>query len=156
MGELVLLIGLQGSGKTAFVHARLTGTHLHLSKDHWPNARRREARLRRLLAEALAGGQRVVVDNTSPTPAERAPLIAIARAHGAHVVGLFFAQRLAGCLARNAQRTGRARVPEEALAITAQRLRPPAAHEGFDALFRVRLVEGQGFELDPWPGEAPG
>ncbi|MBF5043489.1 AAA family ATPase [Aggregicoccus sp. 17bor-14] len=146
MAELVLLVGLQAAGKTRFVQERLAATHLHLSKDHWPNARRREARLRRLLAEALARGRSVVVDNTSPTAADRAPLIAIARAHGARVVGLFFAQRLAGCLARNAERTGRARVSDEALCITAARLRPPTLAEGFDALYRVRWVEG-GFTL---------
>ena len=61
--DLVLFIGLQGSGKSSFYRERFAATHVHVSKDLWPNARKREARQRRLIAEALdrgrpgAGGQ---------------------------------------------------------------------------------------------------
>ena len=121
--ELVLLIGLQGSGKSSFYRERFAGTHALVSKDLWPHARKRDARQQRLIQEALAAGRSVVVDNTNPTAEGRAPLIALGKAHGARVVGYSFESRLEDCLARNALRTGRARVPEVALYATRKVLR---------------------------------
>ncbi len=146
--ELVLFCGLQGSGKTTFYRQRFASTHVHLSKDLWPNARRREQRLRRLLDEHLAAGRSVVVDNTSPTPADRVPLIAIARGHGARVVGYHFDAPLKECIARNNRREGRAKVPVPAILATYKRFVPPTAAEGYDALFRAQPKAGD-FEVRP-------
>jgi predicted kinase len=152
--EVVLLMGMPGAGKTSFFRERFAATHLHLSKDLWPHARRREERLLRRLSEALGEGRAVVVDNTQVSRRARAGVLAVARAQGAHVVGYFFAVRLQECLARNARRTGRARVPEEAVCILAQQLQPPARSEGFDALYRVALRPDGGFQVEPWEGAA--
>jgi hypothetical protein len=43
------------------------------------------------------------------------------------------------CLARNARREGKARVPDVAIYATAKRLVPPTRVEGFDELMCVRL-----------------
>lgn len=145
--ELVLFIGLQGSGKSSFYRERFADSHVLVSKDLWPNARRREARQRRLISEALASGRSVVVDNTNPTPELRAPLIALGKSHGARVVGYAFESPLEDCLARNAKREGRARVPEVALYATRKVLRWPSLAEGFDALHFVRLTPEGTFEV---------
>lgn len=150
--DLVLFIGLQGSGKSSFYRERFAATHVHVSKDLWPNARRREARQRRLISEALAQGRSVVVDNTNPFVEDRAPLIAIGREKGARVVGYVFESDLEACLARNASRVGRARVPEKAIHITWRKLRWPSYAEGFDALFHVRLDSEGGFHVNEWEG----
>ena len=145
--ELVLFIGLQGSGKSSFYRERLAATHVLVSKDLWPNARKREARQRRLIAQALAQGRSVVVDNTNPCVEDREPLIAIGREHGARVVGYAFESDLEACLARNGGRVGRARVEDKAIHITSRKLRWPSLAEGFDELFHVRLDPEGGFHV---------
>lgn len=139
MTELVVMVGLQGCGKSTWVAGHLAGTHAVVSKDQWPNARRRERRQRRLVDELLAAGRDVVVDNTNPSPDERAPLIAIARAHGAVVRAVYVDVPLPVCLDRNAARTGRARVPLVGVLATAKRLVAPTVEEGFD---RVEVAGG--------------
>jgi predicted kinase len=142
--ECVILVGLQGSGKTTFYRERFARTHVHVSKDDFPHARNREERQRRLVAAALASGRPVVVDNTNPTPAARAPLITLAREAGAAVVGYYFDVPVRLALARNRSRAGRARVPDAAVFATAARLVPPTRAEGFDRLYRVSFdAEGR-------------
>lgn len=153
--EVVVFMGVPGAGKTSFYRERFASTHVHLSKDLWPNARHKEARLRRLLAEALEAGRSVVVDNTHVTRQSRAGVLEVARQHGARVVGYFFRARLRDCLARNAGREGRARIPEDALCILTSQLQLPHPAEGFDALYQVTLVP-RGFEVAPWGPRAPG
>jgi predicted kinase len=147
--ELAIFVGLQGSGKSTFYRRQLAGTHELVSKDLMRNVRDRNRRQLEQLGTALAGGRLVVVDNTNPAPADRAPLIAAARAHGARVVGYWFDIAVADCVRRNAGREGRARVPPAAIYATAKRLRPPALDEGFDALFRV-TVQQERFCIEPW------
>ena len=133
------MVGLQGSGKSAWVTAALAGTHTTVSKDHWPNARRREARQQRVVAELLAAGRSVVVDNTHPAPEDRAGLIALARQAGVPVRAVWLDTPLEVCRARNDAREGRARVPLVGLYATRARLVPPSTGEGFD---RVDVVPG--------------
>jgi predicted kinase len=136
--QLMVLIGLQASGKTLFTHRHLSA-YVHISKDHWPNARHKAARQARAIDEALASGSSVAVDNTNPTPEDRRPLLEAARAHDADAIALVFRATVRKCLARNARRQGRARVPEVAIFATAKRLRPPTREEGFSCCYEVRL-----------------
>ena len=132
------MVGLQGCGKSTWVAGHLAGTHAVVSKDHWPHARRREARQRRVVAELLAEGRSVVVDNTNPSAEERAPLIAIAREAGVGVRCVWVDTPLETCRQRNAARSGRARVPLVGLHATLARFVPPSPAEGFDRVDVVR------------------
>ncbi|RBY83074.1 ATP-binding protein [Geodermatophilus sp. TF02-6] len=125
------MVGIQGSGKSTWVREHLAGTHAVVSKDHWRGARRREDRQRRVVAELLAAGRSVVVDNTNPTPADRAPLVAAARAACVGVRAVWLDTPVASCVARNEARQGRARVPLVGLYGTAGRFVPPSVGEGF-------------------------
>ncbi|NMO21567.1 ATP-binding protein [Pyxidicoccus fallax] len=154
--ELVLFIGLQGSGKSSFYRQRFADTHVLVSKDLWPHARRKEARQRRYITEALAAGRSVVVDNTNPSPELREPLIALGREHGARVIGYCFASDLKLCLERNARREGRARVPDVALFATVKQLRRPSRAEGFDVLYHVTLCPEGDFRVEDWREETDG
>jgi len=144
--ELVILVGLQASGKSTFFSERFAATHEHVSKDLFRNNRNRNRRQGQLVEAALRSGRPVVVDNTNPTVEDRRPLIEIGRRFGARVVGYHFDSGVRECLARNAGREGRARVPDVAIFATAKRLVPPSHEEGFDELYRVRL-EGAVFEV---------
>jgi predicted kinase len=135
--ELIIFVGLQAAGKSTYYHAHLAATHVHVSKDLMKNARNRDATQQRMIDEALAAGRSVVVDNTSPTPAARAPLIAQGHRHGARVVAYFFESAVKDAVARNRKREGPARVPDVAIFVTARKLVPPTLEEGFD---EVRVI----------------
>src|SRR4029453_16519573 len=115
MPECIILVGLQGAGKTTLYRQRFAASHAHVSMDLFPNARRKSARLLRELARALDDGRSVVVDNTNPTPEVRAPLIAAALARGARVIGYSVEATPDEALARNRMRAGKARVPDVAI-----------------------------------------
>jgi predicted kinase len=153
MPELVLFVGLQGSGKSSFYRARFAVSHDLVSKDRFPNNRNPARRQRQLVAEVLAAGRSVVVDNTNPTVQERAELIALARSLGAGVVGFSFDSCLVECLERNRKREGKACVPDVALYATRKRLCRPSLAEGFDRLHSVSLLGDGLFEVLDWKEE---
>jgi len=148
--EVVLLIGLQGAGKTTFFRHNFADTHQHISKDNFRNAANREKRQLHLLNEALEQQQSVVIDNTNPTAESRAAIIELARRHGARVIGYYFQSQVQACLERNAGREGKARVPDVAIFATAANMVLPRYDEGFDRLFYVRQADGGSFEILEW------
>jgi predicted kinase len=144
--ELVILVGLPGSGKSTFAAERLPG-HTVISRDRLPEGDKTLARQAALVGQALRRGESVVVDNTSPAVADRAPLIGEGRRHGARVVACFFPPDVPGCRRRNAARQGKARVPDVAIFVAAKRLAPPSCSEGFDEVHRVALIDPRGFTV---------
>ena len=135
--ELIVFVGLQGSGKTTYYRQHLAATHVHVSKDRMKNTRDREERQRRMIAEALGRGESVAVDNTNPTPVVRGPLIALAHEHGARATALFFESTAKDAVIRNRAREGKARVPDVVIYVTSKKLVPPSIDEGFD---EVRVI----------------
>jgi len=130
--ELIVFAGLPGVGKTTYFRAHFAATHVHVSKDLMPNARRRDDRQFRDVEAALAAGKSVVVDNTNPTPEARKPLIELGRRHGARIVALYFDVDVRTAIMRNRMREGKERVPDVAIFATKKKLVPPSIGEGFD------------------------
>ena len=97
----------------------------------------------------------MVVDNTNPSRRDREPLIAIARAHDARVIGYFFDVSTREAIARNAGRTGRGRVPNVAIFAAAKRMQTPTLAEGFDQLFLVHPMADHGFSVRQRPTQEP-
>lgn len=155
-GQVVILIGLQASGKSTFYRQRLAATHVHVSKDNFRNARNRQRRQLQMIGAALAANRDVAVDNTNPSPGEWQPIIEAAKVHGARVVGCWFAPDLPASLARNAARPSETRVPAVGLYATIKRLRRPTPDDGFDALYTVAFDGAGGFTLTPIWGEDAG
>ena len=128
--ELVILVGIQASGKTMFYRQRLQDRYIHVSLDNWRgkgNVRGKERRaiLEGLSAAAASAGKLrgVVVDNTNTTVQTRRRYFDYARefaratpacaagstpaareAAGVEVVCYWFDEPLKACLARNQQR----------------------------------------------------
>ena len=136
--DLVLFVGLPASGKTTYYRDHFADTHVHVSKDLMPNARRRDDLQARAIGQTLESGKNVVVDNTNPSPAVRAPLIALGRRHGARIIAYYFETAVKDCLVRNRRREGKARVPDVAIFVTSKKLVPPSTSEGFDEVHVVR------------------
>ncbi len=153
--DLVVLSGLQGSGKSTFFGARFAATHAHVSQDRFPNARDPAARRRALVAEAARAGRSAVVDDTNVSRERRTALVALARELGMRPVLYWFPPDVPASLARNAGRAGRARVPPVAIFASRKRLVPPDASEGFAAAFEVTPTAEGGFLVSPRPDLAP-
>lgn len=145
--ECVIFVGLPGAGKSSLYRDRFATTHVHVSKDLWPDATNRDKRQAELISESFVSGRSVVVDNTNPTIAERKTMIALARKHGARVVGYYFDVNTRTAVARNADRTGGGKVPNVAIFTAAKRLEPPTTAEGFDQLFRVTIAEDRSLNV---------
>ena len=149
----MIFIGLPASGKTTFYHERFAATHRHISKDHWPGAANKDARQAALISTALSETVPVVVDNTHPSIADRAAIIALAREHGARTVGYYFTATTREAVGRNRGREGKQRVPDVAIFTKAKQMVVPTREEGFDELNAVSIREDGTFEVRPIGGD---
>lgn len=149
MQTVAVLVGLQASGKTTFCRTVLGPAYEHVSKDHFPNSKKKQQRQMRLIIEVLESGRNVAVDNTNPSPAEWAPLVEVARRHGARVVAYWFPPDFGGSVRRNSIRGAKTRVPDVGLKATAARLQQPSPADGFDEVLTVRFDGRGGFEVSP-------
>lgn len=145
----VMLMGLQGAGKSTLFKQRWADTHVRINRDMLKTANRFEA----LFFCCLGTSQPFVLDNTQVHVAGRRRYLALARAAGFRVEGYFFEPDVEACIRRNAQRAEP--VPEKAIRGTKNKWEPPTSGEGFDALYRVRAVESSSgrfeFELQRQP-----
>lgn len=146
----VIFVGLQAAGKSSFYRERFFDTHVRINLDML-RTRRRE----RLLLEAcIEMKQPFVVDNTNPTPDERARYILPAKEAGFSAAGYYFQSKVADCVSRNSAREGTKRIPAGAIYGTAKKLQIPALSEGFDVLYYVRVDGAGGFVVEEWDDAA--
>jgi hypothetical protein len=136
--EAVILCGVQGSGKTTLYRDRFLDTHVHVSLD-LVHSRSREAELVR---ECLETRRPFVVDNTNPTPADRARYVTPAREAGFKVIGYLVEADAAEAFAR-------AGIPPSRVAATARSLQNPTPEEGFDELWHATAAPGGGWRIEP-------
>ena len=142
---MILLIGVQASGKSSFYREFFAGEYEQVSLDilHTRNKERIK------MEQCLEQGMGFVVDNTNPTQADRERYIAAAKRYGYQVVGYYFQSCVGDCMERNERREGKARVSRCAIAATYKKLELPDYKEGFDLLYYVAMEKG-GWKVADW------
>ena len=147
--EAVILIGLQGAGKSTFYRQRFLATHVHISLDVLKTRHRERA----LLEECLNAKRPFAIDNTNPSRLDRETYIGPAKQAGFRVVGYYLQSRVEDCHRRNSQRSGAEQIPLIGLLGTAKRLELPRYDEGFDKLHYVRFGDDGQFIVEEWLDE---
>lgn len=142
---MIIMIGLQGSGKSTFCRKNLTDTYVYVNLDTLKTRYREKL----LIHECIEQGKSFVVDNTNPTTADRQRYIPLAREAGYKIVGYFMESKLKACIERNNQRSGSAKLPSMAIAATSNKLQIPSYDEGFDELYFVKN-DGQTMTIEKW------
>ena len=155
-GELVVILGMPGSGKSMLAADYVARGYTRLNRDERGGTL---AELAKAVDTTIAGGaDRVVVDNTYATRASRAPLVAIAKRHGMTIrciaVTTPLEQSQANAVARMLARHGRLLEPAELgarseIAPSVQfkyrrEYEPPRTDEGFVAVEEVRAPRRAG------------
>jgi predicted kinase len=143
--EAVILIGVQGAGKTTFYQERFFHTHLRISLDMLRSRRREQL----LLDACLKGGQPFVIDNTNTLAGSRARYIEPSRGASFQMSAYFFRVSLEDALRRNGERKLKHKVPVAAVISAFKRLQPRAFDEGFNAIYIVEVTPENQFVVIP-------
>ena len=143
--QLIIFTGVQASGKSTFYKHYFYDTHLRINLDMLKTRHRENI----LFEAALRSKTQMVIDNTNMTIHDRERYIQRAKDADFEVVSFYFETDLHSTLQRNAQREGKAKIPEVGVKATFQKLEKPTSMEGFDTLFKVKLIENDGFSILP-------
>ena len=150
--ELIILIGLQASGKSTLYRTRFADSHELISKDLLKSSKNQNKKQKQLerVEKAFQEQRSVVVDNTNVTVQDRLPPIDVGRRYDATIIGYYFQSDVTSSRTRNMQRSGKAQVPEKAIFITAHKFEPPSYAEGFDTLYYVSIGKDSTSENPVW------
>jgi len=136
MLDMVIMMGLQGSGKSTFCAAHYPEyTRINL------DTLRTRKKEHDALWQALNQKENIIIDNTNPTKADRNKYIQAGREQKYKIIGCFMQSRLQDCRERNNARTGKEKIPEIAISCTANKLELPYYDEGFDELYYVKITD---------------
>jgi predicted kinase len=142
--EAVILVGIQGAGKSTFCRERFFDTHIRINLDML-RTRRRE----NLLFEAcLEAKQKFVLDNTNLTSKEREKYVVRAKEFRFRIAGYYFQTKIEKAIERNNRREGKAKIPEKGLRAALKKLQVPNCEEGFDELFCVWINDENQFVVE--------
>ena len=141
---LIVLMGLQASGKTTFFEQFLKDKgYVHINLDTLKTRHREILEITICLDRGLC----YATDNTNPTKEDRRRYIGPAKDKGYHIVGYFMQSRLASCLERNGRRDRQ--VPKKGILATFNKIEMPSLDEGFDELNFVSIEDGE-FRISKW------
>ena len=144
LSTMVILMGLQGSGKSTFFNTEFKDKgYEHISMDILKTRRKEAERIQTCLDE----NRSCVIDNTNPTKADRARYITPGKHCDFRMVGYFLQSRLSDCLERNEKRERQ--VPKKGILATFNKIEMPSLDEGFDELNFVSIEDGE-FRITKW------
>ncbi|MBK8620245.1 MAG: ATP-binding protein [Saprospiraceae bacterium] len=137
MAEIIVLIGIPGSGKSTFYEKKFANSHERVSLDIVGGRRRED----KLLEKLVLKGSNIVIDNTNPSMGDRQKYIHIAKRNGYLVNGYLIQSIPDECKRRNNMRIGKKKIPDIAIDCIYSVLVPPKLSEGFDKIFYVRIED---------------
>ena len=141
--QLIIFTGVQASGKSSFYLLNLYHSHLRINLDMLKTRHREN-----IIFEACSTSKtKMVIDNTNPTREDRARYIGRAKDAGFEVISYYFETDLNSTLERNSYRTGKANIPEVGVRATYKKLEIPSLDEGFDEVFKVKIVANGEFNI---------
>jgi predicted kinase len=143
--EGIIFMGVQGSGKSTFYQRNFFNSHFRISLDLFGTRNKEQ----HFLNKCLELHQRLVIDNTNPTKADRARYIQQFQKAKFSPVGYIFHSTVEEALLRNEKRKGKQRVPDIAIRATYSKFEYPSLEEGFEKLYFIRLVDND-FVIEKW------
>ena len=144
MPKAIIFTGVPACGKTSY-YKEFFGEYVHINLDTL-KTRNKE---KKLLAECINARCDFVVDNTNPSPEDRARYIQPLKEAGYEIIGYYFSSPISECIERNRKREGKQRIPDKAVAAVYGNLTIPSMSEGFDKLYYVKLTT-DGFFTEDW------
>ena len=148
MSKMYIMIGMPGCGKSYYIkqHAKegevivsRDTIRFNMLKDDEPYFAKEKAVYKEFIRQinaAVADGRDVWVDQTSINRGSRNKLFAnISKPN--EVIGIYFTTPLETAIERNAQRTGRAFVPQDAIINMYNSMEKPELDEGFTEIMEV-------------------
>ena len=141
--QLIIFTGVQASGKSSFYLLNFYHSHLRINLDMLKTRHRENM----IFEACLASKTKIVIDNTNPTHEDRARYIGRAKDAGFEVISYYFETDLNSTLRRNSHREGKANIPEVGVRATFKKLEVPSLDEGYDEMFRVKIVGNSDVDL---------
>lgn len=142
--QLIIFTGVQASGKSTFYMLNLYHSHLRINLDMLKTRHRENM----IFEAGLASKTKMVIDNTNPDRMSRARYIQRALDAGFEVHSYYFETDLSSSLERNRHRVGKANIPEVGVRATYKKLEIPKLDEGFDAIFKVKIIGNGEFSIE--------
>ena len=135
--EMILFVGLPGSGKSTFYKNHYFNTHLRISND----LLKTKNRTQKLLEFCSETNMSFVIDNTCTTKAVRKRFLDFCSTIKAPLkkICIYFDTPVGVCIERNNERIGKEKVPITAILMKVKELERPALEEGFDEII---VIEG--------------
>ena len=149
MSKMYVVIGAPGCGKSTYIQNHLKENELVISRDkirfgmlndndeYFSKEKEVYNEFIKQIEAAIAADATFYVDQTSLNAAARNKLFSRLKKKPDKVIGIYFTTSLDTILQRNAQRTGRALVPEDAVINMFNSLTKPTLEEGFDEILEV-------------------
>lgn len=131
--EVIIFVGIQGSGKSQYYKDNFADTHIRINLDMLKTRHREHL----LFQACLQAKQPVVVDNTNLTAKDRAKYIVPAMANRFTVIAYHFDKPVMECIANNQRRAGKTQIPQNAIFSASKKLEVPTREEGFSEIIVI-------------------
>lgn len=141
--QLILLIGVQASGKSTFYQRYFARSHLRINLDMLKTRHREKI----IFDACIVSKTKCVIDNTNMRQEDRARYIQQAHTAGFEIIAYYFETDLKSTLERNAKREGKAKIVEKGVVATYHRLEIPELNEGFSKIYCIKIIENNEFDM---------